>query len=242
VTEPSAAAPTGGRAPTEGRAEQELEVDTSFTPVYRFVRLLVHWLNRVLFRVTVEGADRVPAEGPVIIAPVHRSFIDFFVASEVTRRKLHYMTKDSMWSNPVLARVIPPLGGFPVHRESADREALRRAQQVLEAGAALVLFPEGTRRDGPVVTDLHHGVAFLAARTGATIVPLGIGGSASVMPKGTHIPRPRHIHLIVGEPIEAAPATGKGRISRSRTEKTTEELAASLQDLYDRSVGVTGRY
>ncbi len=105
---------------------------------------------------------------------------------------------------------------------AADREALRRAQQVLEAGEVLILFPEGERRSGPVVEDLHEGVAFLAARTGATVVPVGIGGSASVMPKGQRVPRPRHIHLIVGEPIPPPPepagvgSRGAGPISSPR--------------------------
>ena len=222
--------------------ELDVRVDTSFTPIYRFLRVLVHGLNRLMFRTTVEGVDRVPADGPVIIAPVHRSFIDFFVASEVTTRKLHYMAKESLWKNSVLARILPAVGAFPVHRESADREALRRAQRVLEAGGVLILFPEGERRSGPVVEDLHEGVAFLAARTGATVIPVGIGGSASVMAKGKRLPRPRHIHLVVGEPIPPPSRTGGGRISRSRTHQLTEELADSIQGLYDRSVGVTGRY
>ena len=145
----------------------------------------------------------------MIIAPVHRSFIDFFVASEVTDRKLHYMAKDTLWKNGLLARILPSVGAFPVHRESADREALRRAQQVLDAGEVLILFPEGERRTGPVIEDLHEGVAFLAARTGATVVPVGIGGSASVMPKGTKIPRPRHIHLEVGETIAPPERVGQ---------------------------------
>jgi 1-acyl-sn-glycerol-3-phosphate acyltransferase len=220
----------------------EVAVDTSFTPIYRFLRTLVHGLNRLLFRTTVDGAYKVPAQGPVIIAPVHRSFIDFFVASEVTSRKLHYMAKDSLWKNRVLARILPAVGAFPVHRESADREALRRAQRVLEAGEVLILFPEGERRSGPVVEELHEGVAFLAARTAATVIPVGIGGSASVMPKGKRLPRPRHVHLIVGDPIPPPSRTGGGRISRTRTHQLTEELTASIQGLYDRSVGVTGRY
>ena len=199
-------------------------------------------VNRLLFRTSVDGADQVPTSGPVIIAPVHRSFIDFFVASQVTRRKLHYMAKDSLWKNGLLARILPAVGAFPVHRESADREALRRAQQVLDAGEVLILFPEGERRTGPVVQDLHEGVAFLAARTGATVVPVGIGGSASVMPKGKRVPRPRHIHLIVGRPLAAPARTGSGRVSRSTIHTLTEELTASLQDLYDRSVAATGRY
>jgi len=217
-------------------------VDARFTPIYRFLRLLVHWINRAAFRTTVDGADQVPATGPVIIAPVHRSFIDFFVASEVTRRKLHYMAKDSLWKNRFLAWLLPSVGAFPVHRESADRESLRRAQQVLEAGEVLILFPEGERRSGPVVEDLHEGVAFLAARTGATVVPVGIGGSASVMPKGKRLPRPRHIHLVVGTPLAAPERSEAGRIPRSRLHRLTAELTDSIQTLYDRAVSVTRRY
>jgi len=222
--------------------EIEVRVDTRFTRIYRLLRMLVHLLNALLFRTSVHRQGTVPAEGPVIIAPVHRSFIDFFVASEVTDRKLHYMAKDSLWRNPVLARILPSVGAFPVHRESADREAMRRAQQVLEAGEVLILFPEGERRSGPVVADLHEGVAFLAARTGATVVPVGIGGSASVMPKGTRIPRPRHIHLEVGEALAPPERSGTGRVPRSRIHGLTEQLTASLQQLYDRAVEVTGRY
>ncbi len=232
----------GGPDDADAALDLEVRVDTRFTPLYRILRVLVRLLNAVLFRTSVTHEGAVPAEGPVIIAPVHRSFIDFFVASEVTGRKLHYMAKDSLWRNSVLARILPSVGAFPVHRESADREAMRRAQQVLEAGEVLILFPEGERRTGPVVADLHEGVAFLAARTGATVVPVGIGGSASVMPKGTRIPRPRHIHLVVGEPLVPPERTGTGRVPRSRIHRLTEQLTDSLQDLYDRSVEVTGRY
>jgi len=227
---------------TESPLAVEVRVDTRFTPLYRILRVLVRLVNSVLFRTSVSPHGLVPAEGPVIIAPVHRSFVDFFVASEVTDRKLHYMAKDSLWKNDLLARILPSVGAFPVHRESADREAMRRAQQVLDAGEVLILFPEGERRTGPVVADLHEGVAFLAARTGATVVPVGIGGSASVMPKGTRIPRPRHIHLEVGEPLSPPERTGSGRVPRSRIHQFTETLAAALQELYDRSVEVTGRY
>ena len=127
--------------------------------------------------------------GPVILAPVHRSNIDFLVVSEVTKRKLFYMAKDSLWRAPRFGTFLESIGAFPVHREGADRLALDRAQDVLERGEALILFPEGTRRSGPVVEELHEGAAFLAARTGAPIVPIGIGGSAAAMPKGSKMVR-----------------------------------------------------
>jgi 1-acyl-sn-glycerol-3-phosphate acyltransferase len=226
----------------EHHEHPEPAVDTSFTPIYRFLRVLVHLLNRLYFRTTVEGAEHVPVTGAVIIAPVHRSLVDFFVASEVTSRKLHYMAKDSLWRNSLLAKILPAVGAFPVHRESADREALRKAQRVLDAGEVLILFPEGERRFGPVVENLHEGVAFLAARTGATVIPVGIGGSASVMPKGKLVPRPRHIHVVVGEPLPSPERTEGGRVARSKIHQLTEALTASIQALYDRSVTVTRRY
>jgi 1-acyl-sn-glycerol-3-phosphate acyltransferase len=234
--------PADTTAVRDTRPPLDVQVDTRFTPIYRILRVGVRLINKLLFRTSVSPRGMVPAEGPVIIAPVHRSFIDFFVASEVTDRKLHYMAKDSLWNNSTLAKILPAVGAFPVHRESADREAMRRAQQVLDAGEVLILFPEGERRSGPVVSDLHEGVAFLAARTGATVVPVGIGGSASVMPKGTRIPRPRHIHLEVGEPLSPPERTGSGRVPRSRIHQFTGELTTALQELYDRSVEVTGRY
>jgi 1-acyl-sn-glycerol-3-phosphate acyltransferase len=220
----------------------DTEVDTTFTPLYKFLRVLVRGLNRLMFRTTVEGLELVPTEGPMIIAPVHRSGIDFFVASAVTDRKLHYMAKDSLWKRPRFGRFLQTIGAFPVHRDAADREALRRAQRVLDAGEVLVLFPEGERRTGPVVKDLHQGVAFLSARTGAPVVPVGIGGSTSVMPKGAKFPRPRHIHLVVGPPIAAPARTKGGRVPRSQLTAMTDELTDTLQQLYDRSVATTGRY
>ena len=240
----SGAEGSGAGADASGGAPLDLEVrvDTRFTPLYRVLRVAVRLANALLFRTSVSGKQVVPASGPVIIAPVHRSFIDFFVASEVTDRKLHYMAKDSLWKNPTLGRFLTSVGAFPVHRESADREALRRAEQVLEAGEVLILFPEGERRTGPVVEALHEGVAFLAARTGATVVPVGIGGSASVMPKGKKVPRPRHIHLEVGETLPPPERSGTGRVPRSRIHQLTEQLTVALQELYDRSVAVTGRY
>ena len=203
------------------------------TGVYRVLRLLVHLVNRVYWRVEVEGAEAVPTTGPVILAPVHRSFMDFLVVSEVTRRKIFYMTKEEMWKSPLLGSVLDSVGAFPVHRDGADRLALERAQDVLERGDVLILFPEGTRREGPVVDDLHEGAAFLAARTGAVIVPIGIGGTAEAMPKGSKFVRPVKVHVVVGPAIAPPERSARGRVPRSQVHVLTEQLGAELQSLYD---------
>lgn len=202
---------------------------------YRALRSVCHGVNRAYWRVTVEGADVVPASGPVILAPVHRSNIDFLVVSEVTRRKLFYMAKDSLWRSPRFGSFLESIGAFPVHRQGADRLALDRAQDVLERGEALILFPEGTRRTGPVVEELHEGAAFLAARTGAPIVPIGIGGSAAAMPKGSKMVRPVKIHVVVGDPLAAPPRSARGRVPRHQVHDLTEQLRAELQRLYNQA-------
>lgn len=210
------------------------QVRIGFPPfVYRFLRLVAHLVNRAYWRVAVDGASAVPEHGPVILAPVHRSFMDFFVASEVTRRKIFYMAKDDLWRSPLLGSFLESVGAFPVHRDGADRLALDRAQAVLEQGDVLILFPEGTRRSGPVVEDLHEGAAFLAARTGAPIVPIGIGGTAEAMPKGSKFVRPVKVHVVVGEALAPPARSEKGRVPRHQVHEVTEKLRTELQRLFD---------
>ena len=167
------------------------------------------------FRPRVVGREHIPERGPVILAPVHRSFADFGFTAFCTDRKLFFMAKDELWEKQWLGRLLLSLGVFPVHRESADREALQRAEEVLRRGQVLVMFPEGTRREGPVIEDLMEGAVFLSARTGAPIVPIGIGGSDIAMPKGKCIPSPRTIQVVIGPAIPSPPRTGGGRVSRS---------------------------
>ena len=236
---PEDKAPAPGAAP--GR-HQVFEVDPRRTALYRSERVIFESVLGVWFRPKVVGKEHIPATGPVILAPVHRSFADFGFAAFCTSRKLFFMTKDEMWKNKWLGRLLLTVGAFPVHRESADREALQRAEEVLRRGQALVLFPEGTRRAGPVVEDLMEGAAFLSARTGAPIVPIGIGASDLAMPKGSTIPKPYTVHVVVGPAMPPPARTGGGRVSRSAVHAATEDLEGRLQAVYDQARAASGRY
>ena len=231
--------PRSGPAP--GR-HQEFAIETTDRLPYRAMRGIFTTALRLWFRPRVVGRAHIPATGPVILAPVHRSFADFGFTALCTRRKLFFMTKDSMWKNKWLGRWLLYVGAFPVHRESADREALARAEEVLQRGECLVLFPEGTRREGPAIENLMEGAAFLSARTGAPIVPIGIGGSDLSMPKGRVIPKPYTIQVVIGPALPPPPRTGGGRVSRSAVHAATEELAGQLGAVYDEAKVKTGRY
>ena len=228
-------------APAPGR-HQEFAIEPTRKVGYRVLRAIFTVLLGVWFRPRVVGKENVPATGPVILAPVHRSFADFGFTAFCTKRKLFFMAKDSLWKNKWLGRLLLYVGAFPVHRESADREALQRAEAVLNRGQCLVLFPEGTRREGAAIENLMEGAAFLSARTGAPIVPIGIGGSDLSMPKGSVIPKPLTIQVVIGPALPPPARTGGGRVSRSAVHASTEDLVASLQAVYDVSKRKTGRY
>jgi len=199
---------------------------------YRVARALVVGFFRIWSRLTVEGREHVPTRGPFIVAPVHRSNVDTPITGAVSTRRLRFMGKDSLWGSAAMGWFLSALGGFPVVRGTADREALRRCMEVLEGGEPLVLFPEGTRQSGPLVQPLFDGTAYLACRCRVPIVPVGIGGSERVMPKGASLVYPRKVHLIVGEPIEP-PVDAEGRVPRRAVKELTERLHATLQQLFD---------
>ena len=208
--------------------------------LYFSMRALVRTIARLYWRVEVDGAENVPLRGPVILCPVHRSFMDFLVAAQTTRRRLQYMAKDDLWSSEGFGRFLHSIGAFPVDRTGTDRKSMARAQAVLESGGALVLFPEGTRRAGPVIEELHEGASFLAARTGALIVPIGIGGTAEAMPKGSKFVRPVKVHVVVGKPLRPPARSTGGRVPRHQVHELTEELRAELQRLYDEAQSRSG--
>ncbi len=201
--------------------------------LYRVCRAAVIGICRTYWRATYEGLGRVPPSGAYVLAPVHRSFIDFGLVAGVTKRRVRYMGKDSLWKVAWFGRFITALGAFPVHRGSADREALRRCIDVIRGGEPLVLFPEGTRRSGPVVHDLYEGAAYVAIRTGVPIVPIGIGGSERALPKGKRLPRPVKVHVIVGPPLVPPPPKASGHPSRRAVRELTDRLHGEVQDLFD---------
>jgi 1-acyl-sn-glycerol-3-phosphate acyltransferase len=178
---------------------------------YRFVRAVLYGFSRAFWRLEIEGRENLPAAGAYVVAPVHRSNIDTPLVAMVSRRRLRFMGKDSLWKHRPAAWFLSALGGFPVHRGTADREALRRCIEVVEGGEPLVIFPEGTRKEGPVVEAMFDGAAYVATRTGVPVVPVGIGGSERAMPRGAKGLRPVKIHIVIGAPLHPQlPRMGHG--------------------------------
>lgn len=200
---------------------------------YGFVRAAIIAFSKALWRMEVHGSGNVPATGGFILSPVHRSNIDTPIVCAVTRRRMRYIGKEGVWKYRWSAWLFTNLGGWAVHRGTADRAAMRRASDRLREGEPVVLFPEGNRRSGPVVEDLFDGPAYLACRTGVPIVPVGIGGSLQAMPKGSKLLRPVKVVLVVGRPIPAPELTDRRRVPRRVVKELTDRLRQELQVLYD---------
>jgi 1-acyl-sn-glycerol-3-phosphate acyltransferase len=199
---------------------------------YRVVRSLVCWFTRAVTRMHIEGREHLPASGAYVVAPVHRSYVDTPIVACVTSRRIRFMGKKEMWKYPRLGWFFSALGAFPVDRGTADREALSRCITVLDRGEPLVLFPEGERKDGGRVHPLFDGAAFVAARAGVPIVPIGIGGSARVMPRGARMIRPAKVHVVIGEPITVE-VGASGRAPRRAIAEASVRLSTELQRLFD---------
>jgi 1-acyl-sn-glycerol-3-phosphate acyltransferase len=205
---------------------------------YWFVRWFVEIVCRVLWRIEVVHRDRVPKTGACVLAPSHRSFLDTPFLACVTRRRIRFMGKAELWKYGWSATFLSALGGFPVDRSGADRAAMRAAEAALAGGEPLGMFPEGTRRSGPVVEDLHHGVAFVAARMGVPIVPIGIGGSERILGRGRKLPRLNKVVVIVGEPIMPPAREPGASVRRGDVAALTGQLEAAVQRLFDEAEGL----
>jgi 1-acyl-sn-glycerol-3-phosphate acyltransferase len=174
---------------------------------YALVRGIFVPFMRFWWGLRIADADRIPAEGPAILTPNHKSFWDSFFLAAATRRHLRFMGKSELFEGR-LGKLFVRLGAFPVRRGESDAEALETARVILAQGGLLSLFPEGTRvRDPEGLGVPKRGAVRLALESGAPLVPAAITGTEKLFFHG--IPRPRTVRLSFGEPIpvEDLPAT-----------------------------------
>jgi 1-acyl-sn-glycerol-3-phosphate acyltransferase len=173
--------------------------------LYWVIKIVVTPVLRVTCRIRVEGKEHLPRSGPVILASNHRSFLDSIFIPLLVPRRVTFVAKAEYFDDPKSAWFFRGVGQIPIRREggSASERALESATEVLEAGGVFGIYPEGTRtRDGKLHRG-HTGVARLALRTGAPIIPVGIIGSDEVQPIDSKLPRLfKTVRIRFGEPID----------------------------------------
>jgi len=199
---------------------------------YRGTKAAIRTILFRYFRLIDRGREHLETPGPLILAPVHRSNLDAPLIAALSRRGTNSLAKESLFESAPVGWVMSALGGFPVNRGGADRDALRAAEELLHAGASMIVFPEGTRQSGEFVGEVFDGAAFLAARTGAKVVPIGVAGTGAALPSGARFPRRAKVAIVVGEPLDP-PMSETGRVTLSQRRSFTEDLKVRLQRVFD---------
>jgi 1-acyl-sn-glycerol-3-phosphate acyltransferase len=144
--------------------------------MYELVRMVLTPYLMLFYRARCIDSDQVPADGPVIIAPNHFSFLDHFFVAVYLRRKVHFMAKSQLFKLP-LQIVFDNGGVFPVRRGHHDDEAFTTAHAILERGDIVVMYAEAGRSRSGELGKPRHGLGRLALESGAPVVPTAIAGT-----------------------------------------------------------------
>ncbi len=167
---------------------------------YYLANWVLRHVFRLLMRIEVEGEEHVPPEGPLIVAINHMSLMDPPLIGAFFPRDLEMMAKVELFRRPVIGWVVRHYGAFPVHRGEADLRALKHAMRALRAGHAILMAPEGTCSKTLQLQRGKEGVALVAVRTGAPVLPVALYGQENWWRDLLRLRRPR-VHIRIGEPI-----------------------------------------
>ena len=197
---------------------------------YDLVRGTSGLLLHSVFRLRVDGAENIPLQGGVVLAPMHRSYLDTLaVGVSLKKRRFRAMAKYELFFVPLIGRAIAMGGGFPVRRGVQDMEAYDTAMGMLRDGKMLLVFPEGTRnRHGKARPQL--GAARLALDAGAAFVPVSIAGTDRIRLLPPRFPK---VTVIYGAPIplDDLPADDLRRASHAATKRWSDAVDAGVANL-----------
>ena len=213
-------------------------IESSITPLITALTTGGRVFGSIMGRVKATGAiDEIPREGPVILAANHASNLDAVAIGSWLMprlgRRIHWLGKKELFAWPLVGWAAANGGVHPVDRGAADIEAFRLAARILDDGQILFVFPEGTRSPDGALQEARDGIAVLAIRTGAPIVPIGIAGSHRVWPKGQKLPHPGgHVMIRVGQAFRPADLLPEGTDRRTAkglvTSMIMDRIAALL--------------
>ncbi|MFC0523135.1 lysophospholipid acyltransferase family protein [Pontibacillus salicampi] len=188
--------------------------------LYHFARSVCAAIFYPKYKIKVEGKENIPANGPLIVCSNHISNMDPVVVGITMKRDVYFMAKEELFKNKFLGGLLRRVHAFPVKRGMKDRQALRRALDVLNDNETLGLFPEGTRsKDGKLGKGLA-GAGFFALRSEASVVPCAIIGTYKSK---------EPLRVVYGAPIEMKDL----RERKASSQEVTDVIMKEIQFLLD---------
>jgi 1-acyl-sn-glycerol-3-phosphate acyltransferase len=201
----------------------------------RTSRLVAGPALRMLGRPSINGAERIPATGPAIVASNHLSAIDSVFLPFMLARPLVFAAKSEYFTGTrvqdrLIAAYLRATNQLPVNRTEfrAGANMLEMALALLQAGELFGIYPEGTRSPDGRLYRGRTGVGWLALHSGAPVIPVAMMGTARILPPGHRVPRPGRISIRVGEPLTFGSLQGTGARQRR---VVTDEVVQAIQKL-----------
>jgi len=192
------------------------------------------FLARFLFRARIDGVERIPREGAFILVSNHCSNLDPPILGWSTGhqvgRVVHFMAKIEMRGWPIVGWLATQSGVYFVRRGEGDRAAQRFSLQALADGRPLALFVEGTRSGDGHLKAGKPGAAFLAMRSGAPLIPVGIAGTHRIFPGRSRWPHPTRVRIRIGQPF-MLPHGPEGRLDRAALTEGTDRIMREIASL-----------
>jgi 1-acyl-sn-glycerol-3-phosphate acyltransferase len=176
----------------------------------------------------VVGREAVPPRGPLLVVANHLSNVDPPLLGVSLGRRLHFMAKRGMFKGPVVAAFLRAYGAYPLDRDGQDVAALRWSLRILKEEGTLVVFPEGTRSPGGLSRGLS-GVALLALRSQAPVLPVAITGTERLRGLWRLVCPTGKITVTIGDPFSLPPIDGK--LERPQLESLTDLIMLRLASL-----------
>lgn len=139
-----------------------------------FVRYVTMGVYKLFYNFHIEGTENIPQDRALVMASNHRSYADPVILTMPMKKPVTYMAKEELFKNRLFGWFIAKLGAFPVKRGGGDMQVIDDSVAILRSGRHLVIFPEGTRSKDGKVGKGKTGVALIAAKSGADVLPCGI--------------------------------------------------------------------
>ncbi len=191
--------------------------------IYGITRIILTVPLTLLFHIRIYGAEHWPGRGPAIIASNHASNLDPCLVGTAFPGQIRWMAKAELWRVPLLGWLVTRLGAFPVHRGESDREAIRRAKQLIREGWIVGMFPEGTRQRQGRLGEAQAGVGMLAMEPVVPVIPVRIRGHEKIL-TGGRLHRPR-VTITVGPPVDLdITGMSRGRAYREASRRIMEAI------------------
>ncbi|MEG6521077.1 lysophospholipid acyltransferase family protein [Desulfotomaculum sp. 1211_IL3151] len=188
---------------------------------YWTLRFIIRNILLLWRRWEIVGLENLPVNGGLLIVSNHASNLDPLVVGCAITRKVHFMAKVELFKVPLLKTIITLLGAFPINREKSDRNAIRKALEILRSGQVVGIFPEGTRSKTGALQKAHIGAAMLAVKGDVPILPIALIGTRGFFNK---------ITVKIGKPVYL-PEIWAGRPGKAELEALSDTVMGKIEQL-----------